>query len=95
MEFTPQKIKDQEKYFDGLGFERHDLAGYVCYKGDSPLFYRMDHFGDCFVLEIADDEDSAKKNWFEDAESFPDDLTEAELIAQVQETVLRYEEENN
>ena len=95
MEFTPQKIKDQEKYFDGLGFERHELAGYVCYKGKSPLFYRMDHFGDRFVLEIADDEDSAKKNWFEDAEFFSDDLTEADLIAKVQETVLRYEEENN
>ena len=81
----------QEKFFDGLGFERiemHYLCGvYVCYKSPAGEYFRIDHFSNVYVIEYAENEKQAKGNGFDDGELFDDSLPEDELIRQIQEAI--------
>lgn len=81
---------DQNKFFDGLGFEEFEVNGEPCFKGPDGCFYRMDHFSQSYVIECADSADDAEVNRFEDADIFDDDLPEAELITQVQNALREY-----
>lgn len=86
---------DQDKFFDGLGFERCEMeymayGAYVCFKGPDGFFYRIDHFGHWYVIEVAESEDEAKVHAFEDADTYDDSLPEEELIAQIQSDLRMY-----
>ena len=81
---------DQNKFFDGLGFEELEVNGTSCFKGPDGQFYRVDHFSRSYVIECAESMEDAEVNRFEDADLFDDDLPEAELIAQVQNSLREY-----
>lgn len=88
-------VIDQDKFFEGLGFERYEMEYmaygiYVCFKGPDGFFYRIDHFGNWYVIEAAENEEKAKVHIFEDADIYDDSLTEEELIAQIQSDLRNY-----
>lgn len=81
---------DQKRFFQGLDFEEKQINGSGCYLGPDGCFYRMDHFGSTYVIEYAEDQQSADLNMFEDADRFDDDLAEDELIGRVQSALRQY-----
>lgn len=81
---------NQNKFFDGLGFEEVTINESVCFKGPDGWFYRMDHFSRSYVIECAENEELAKLNCFDDADLFDDDLPEDELVAKVQAALQEY-----
>ncbi len=88
---------NQEKYFEGLGFERYEFeypcGKYVCYEGAGGFLYRVSQFGSSFVIEYAEDEEEARDNCFEEADVFNADLDEEELVKQIRTTLRYYSEE--
>lgn len=91
-------VKEQSKFFKGLGFQRYEFQyGYgkeVCYKGSDNRFYRIDHFSSYYVIECAENEEEAKVNWFEDTELYDDSLPEEQLIAEIQHDLLEFSSES-
>ena len=87
-------ILEQEKFFEGLDFEEYEFeypfGSKKCYKGKDGGFYRVDHFGNTYVIEFAENEDEAKLNRFEDSELFDDSLSEDELIQNIRDTLKGY-----
>ena len=86
---------DQDKYFDGLGFERCEMeymvyGTYVCFKGPDGFYYRVDHFGNWYVIEVAENEAEARVHAFEDADTYDDSLSEEELITRIQSDLRKY-----
>ena len=86
---------DQKKFFAGLGgFEKYEFeypcGKYVCYRGPDGFFYRIDRFGDWYVVEDAENEEEARVNRFEDTDLFDADLDEAELVRQIQAWFHKY-----
>lgn len=91
-------VINQEKFFKGLDFEKFEMnygvyGNYTCYKGSDGFFYRVDHFGNSYVIEDAENEEEARIHRFEDADLFDDSLPEEELIKEIQNTLLGYIEE--
>lgn len=80
----------QHRFFDGLNFEKHVFNQRLCYKGPDGFFYRIGCFSDYYVIEDAEDIDSARADMFEDADLFEKALPEKELIRQVQEALRSY-----
>lgn len=87
-------ILEQQKFFDGLDFEEcefeYPLGSKKCYKGKDGGFYRVDHFGNTYVIEFAENENEAKVNQFEDSDLFDDGLSEDELVQQIQDALKEY-----
>lgn len=87
-------ILEQQKFFDGLGFEEYEFEYPFglkkCYKGKDGGFYRVDHFGNTYVIEFAENEDEAKLNRFEDSELFDGGLNEDELVQNIRDTLKEY-----
>ena len=87
-------IKEQQKFFEGLNFEKcefeYSFGTQSCYKGPDGGFYRIDHFGDSYVIEYAETEEDAKLNRFEDSDLYDDSLSEAQLIIDIQTDLKKY-----
>ena len=85
---------EQKRFFEGLGFEeiemQYEYGKETCYKGPDGGFYRVDHFSGSYVIEFAENEDEARKNQFEDDDTYDDTLTENELISLIQADLLKY-----
>ena len=58
-----------------------------CFKTPDKSFYRLDHFGSSYVVEFAEDKESATNNWFEDDDLFTDTLSTEELIQQISASI--------
>lgn len=81
---------DQRVFFTGLNFEEHEIDGTLCFKGPDGVFYRLDHFDNVYVIECSNSEIAARRNSFEDAERFDDDLPIDQLIELIQEALRQY-----
>ena len=85
---------DQKKFFAGLGFEetvfKYECGSYICYKGTDGAYYRIDHFGQCYVIESAENQNEARSNLFEDSDLFDDKMPEEDLVAAIQNTLKSY-----
>lgn len=80
----------QEKFFEGLDFEYLPNVGWKgSHKGKDGHFYHIDHFDNVYVIEVADSEEEARCNAFEDAYDFLDEWGEEEIIRQVRETLIK------
>lgn len=80
----------QETFFEGLGFENlPNLSCDGCHKGPDGHFYHIDHFAKVYVIEVADTEEEARCNAFEDAYDFPDEWGEEEIIRHVRDTLIK------
>lgn len=82
----------QEEFFDVLDIKETEIE-YVtgkrkCFKG-SDGYYRIDHFGNSYVIEYAETEEEAKQNIFEDGDLFDDSLSKSDLIEQIQNALLQ------
>lgn len=92
-------VIEQQKFFEGLELKECEFeygnTKRKCYKGSDGGFYRVDHFGKCYVIEFAENEDEAKSNFFEDSELYDDSLPEDKLIRMIQEELLRYSNSEN
>ena len=78
---------EQKLFFNGLDFEEHEFeyptGKRICYKGLDGGYYRIDHFGNSYVIEYAENEIEAKNNCFEDADLYDDSLPTKELIERI------------
>ena len=87
-------IIDQETFFDGLDFEEcmfeYLTEKRVCYKGKDGGYYRVDHFGTSYVIEYAENEEEARLNCFEDADTFDDTVPENVLIKVIRRSLMEY-----
>lgn len=85
---------DQKRFFDGLGFEelemKYESGNETCFKGPDGAYYRVDHFSNLYVIEYAENEEDAKLNRFEDADTYEDSLTEEEIISAIQADLMNY-----
>lgn len=87
-------ILEQNIFFKGLNFEEcefeYPTGKRKCYKGSDGGYYRIDHFGSLYVIEYAENEDEAKSNQFEDADTYDDTLPKNELINMIQADLKKY-----
>lgn len=85
---------EQQKFFDGLGFEEYEFEYHFgtkkCYKGEDGGFYRVDYFGNTYVIEFAENEDDAKLNRFEDSDLVDDSLNKEDLVQYIRDTLKEY-----
>jgi len=80
----------QESFFEGLGFvNMPELSCNGCHRGTDGCYYHVDHFSHSYVIEVADTEEDAHNNCFEDAYLFPDDWDESKIIAEVRDTLVK------
>lgn len=87
-------VKEQAKFFEGLDFKEcefeYAFGKQICYKGPDDCFYRIDHFGNSYVIEYAENEDEARMNRFEDADLYDDTISEEQLITEIQTDLKKY-----
>ena len=87
-------IIEQKIFFDGLNFTECEFeypsGSSICYKGPDDCYYRVDHFGNTYVIEYAEDENSAKNNWFEDTDLYDDSLQHDELISIIRADLIKF-----
>ena len=83
---------EQDKFFQGMEFEKCTFAypcgAFECYKSPSGEYFRIDHFGKSYVIEYAENEEEAKANCFDDGDLFDDSMTDAELIKEIQKSIV-------
>lgn len=84
----------QQDFFKGLDFEKYDFEysneKRSCFKGSDGGYYRIDHFGNSYVVEYAEDEEAAKNNYFEDVELYDDSLEKSKLIGIIQSDLIKF-----
>ena len=66
---------EQEKFFEGLNFEKVELNGQTLYIGIENAYFRIDQGDGFMAIEYADTETEAKNNCFDDADLFDFDIT--------------------
>lgn len=82
---------NQERFFDGLGFEKKNFRGKDCWLAPNGHFYRMDYFQSMYVIEYSDDEYYASYGSFDDADFFDDNgRSDEEIIKEVQAALMSY-----
>ena len=88
---------EQQNFFNGLGFEEcefdYPTGKRKCYKGEKGDYYRIDHFGNFYVIEYAENEKEAQLNQFEDCDLYDDSLPADELIKSIQADLKKYTSE--
>lgn len=87
-------VKEQGKFFKGLDFQEYEFeytfGKQICYKGPDNCFYRIDHFGNSYVIEYAENENEARLNRFEDADLYDDTVPEKQLASDIQADLKKY-----
>ena len=85
------KVIDQEKFFEGLDFEKVDLLGHTLYKGVEGTFFRIDQSNEGFIaIEYADSEDYVRCNFFDDADLFDITGSDEEMLQLVRSELERH-----
>lgn len=80
----------QESFFEGLGFvHMPDLSCTGCHKGPDGRYYHVDHFSRSYVIELAETEDKARLNCFDDTFLFPDFWEENEIIKEIRDRLVK------
>lgn len=87
-------IIEQQYFFEGLDFEKYEFdygsGKRICYKGKDGCYYRVDYFGNSYVIEYAENEEDAKDNRFEDADLYDDSLPKNNLVKIIQTDLKKY-----
>lgn len=55
-----------------------------CYEKNGK-YYRIDHFENVYVIEVASEKSYAEHNIFEDADLYPDELETSEILSEIRE----------
>ena len=88
---------NSNSFFNDLNFEECEFAYGTgiqkCYRGPDGGFYRVDYFGDSYVIEFAEKEEAAKRNQFEDTDLYVDDGPIGEIIKKIKDDIKRFSEE--
>ena len=73
----------QDKFFQGLPFEKVTIDGIECYKSTDGCFYRIEEGKTFVAIECASDEAGVKRDDFEDVDLFDKETENSDISGEV------------